>query len=251
MTTVVVSTSGGGQPGCESGAHLVDSVAAAFGGVDEDNVRVQALDCINRARNEINMHDWRFLKRTVSSTAFTAATATYTLPSAFKSPGFFRVLDSNSKPQADLHYMDDISFVHWMPQQTTTGMPYIYSLRNTFNDGLITFYPVPDATLASSNTWAGEYFTRVATITDDSTALSDIPEEICNVIIAGGQYYMASEREKGNASLINLKLGDYQRIKNLALVNDRRMTDETPRFKLPGPTISYDSRNWYGYFGWR
>lgn len=250
MSTYVVSTSGGGQPGCQSGAHLVDNVAACVGGVDENNVRVQALDCINRARNEINMHDWRFLKRTITSTALTASTATYTLPSVFKSPSFMRILDSNGKPYRDLRYIDDASMVHAAPQQTLTGVPYLYSLRNTFNDGLATFYPIPDATAAASYTYAGEYYTRIVNITDDSTALSAIPEEICNVIIAGGQYFLVSERDKGNTSIINLKWQDYQRVKNLALVNDRRMTDESPRFRLPSRrnVLFSNSNDYYGYF---
>jgi len=247
MSTYVVSTSGGGQPGCESGTHLVDAVASSVGGVDEDNVRVQALDCINRARNEINMHDWRFLKRTVSSTAFVASTATYTLPTTFKSPSFFRILDSSGKPYRDLQYVDDATMAHWISQQTLGGPPVSYSLRNTFSDGLITFYPTPDAGTVTNHTWAGEYYTRVANITDDSTALSDIPEEICNVIIAGAQYFLYSEREKQNPPLVSMKFQDYQRVKNLALVNDRRMTDNRgDRFRLPTRHgVTYNTQWWF------
>lgn len=252
MPNVVVSTSGGGQPGCESGSHLVDSVAACVGGVDESNVRAQALDAVNRARSEVNMHDWRFLKRSVASTALTASTSTYTLPTTFKSPGFFRLIDTNGKPYRDLEYMDDIALSHWASQQTMSGAPLIYSLRNTFNDGLITLFPIPDASVAASYTYAGEYFTRVANINDDTQPLSDIPEEICNVLIAGGQYFLVSEREKGNPNIVNHKWQDYQRIKNLALVNDRRMTDDSmQRFRLrtPRQKFSYSSNDWYGWFG--
>lgn len=251
MPNIVIATSVSGQPSCESGAHLVDNVASVVGGVDEDNLRVQALDCINRARSEINMHDWRFLKRTVTSTAFVAATATYSLPSAFKAPSFFRLLDINGKPYRDLQYMDDASLAHATPQQTLTGPPSAYSLRNSFNDGLITMYPVPDAGVVSNYTWAGEYYTRIGAIADDGTALSSIPEEICNVLIAGGQYYLVSEREKGNPNIVNHKWQDYQRVKNLALVNDRRMTDDRgERFRLPSrrSVIYTNSNDYYGRF---
>lgn len=250
MPNIVVSSSGGGQPGCESGAHLVDNVASAFGGIDENNLRAQALDCVNRARNEINMHDWRFLKRSVTSSAFTAATATYTLPTTFKSPAFFRVLDNNGKAFRDLEYKDDAALTHWLPQQTQTGVPSLYSLRNTFNDGFVTFYPVPDASTVTGYTYSGEYYTRVGTIADDSTALSSIPEEICNVLIAGGQYYLASEREKGNPGIVQHKWNDYQRVKNLALTNDRRMTDDSQRFRLPSRRNRFptNSNDWYGWF---
>jgi hypothetical protein len=226
-------------------------VAACIGGVDEDNVRVQALHCVNRARNEVNMHDWRFLKRSVASTAFTNATATYSLPTTFKSPSWFQILDSNSKPFRDLVYTDDAALVHSSPQQTLSGPPSIYSLRNTFEDGLITFYPIPDTSTASGYTWQGEYYTRIPNITDDSTDLSSIPEEICNVIIAGGQYFRVSERQKENTAMINLKWQDYQRVKNLALVNDRRMTDNTQsRFRLPSrrATNFTNSNDFYGWF---
>jgi len=220
------------------------------GGVDEDNVRVEALGALNRCRNEINMHDWRFLKRSVGSTAFTAATATYSLPAAFKSPSFFRLIDSNSKPFRDLVYVDDATKVHASPQQTLSGPPSIYSLRNSFNDGLITFYPVPDASTVTGYTWSGEYYTRIPYITDDSTALSDIPDEMANVLVAGGQYYLVSERDKGNSPIVNHKWQDYQRIKHLALVNDRRMTDNTSdRFRLPSRrSVRFtNSNDYYGY----
>src|SRR5882672_732596 len=141
MGVILVSTvSGSGQPACDSGTHLVTNVAACVGGVDESLLRAQALDCVNRVRNEINMHDWRFLKRSVASTAFVAGTSTYTLPTTFKSPSFFRVLDTNGKPYIDLEYKDDAWFAHAEPLQTMTGTPVTYTLRNTFNDGLVTFY---------------------------------------------------------------------------------------------------------------
>lgn len=251
MPNVVVPSSGGGQPGCESGSHLVDAVAAAVGGVDESNVRVQALDCVNRARNEINMHDWRFLKRSIASTAFVAGTSTYSLPTVFKSPSYFRLLDTTSKPFRDLVYIDDAAMTHSVPQQNLSGTPTAYNLRNTFNDGLITFYPVPDSTAVSSFTWTGEYYTRITEITDDSTALSSIPEEICNVLIAGGQYFLVSERHQDNANIVNHKWQDYQRVKNLALVNDRRMTDDRgDRFRLPSrrSIVFANSNDYYGRF---
>src|SRR5262245_7686466 len=94
---IVIATTGGGQPACASGSHMVNEVAAIVGGVDEDNIRVQALDCLNRVRGELNMHPWRFLKTHINSTALSAGTATYTLPATFKSPSYFRILDSTSK----------------------------------------------------------------------------------------------------------------------------------------------------------
>lgn len=254
MSTLIVGTGGSGQPGISGGSGggstLVTQVASAVGGADEDNVRLQALDSLNRCRNEINMHDWRFLKRTVSSTAFVAGTATYSLPAVFKSPSFFRLLDTNSKQYRDLIYVDDATKTHSLTQQTHTGPPSIYSLRNSFADGLITFYPVPDAGTVTSYTWAGEYYTRMLIISDDSVARDDIPEEMANVLVAGGQYYLVSEREKGNPSIVNHKWQDYQRIKHLALVNDRRMTDESPRFRLGTPRgrVANTADEWLGMF---
>src|ERR1044072_3397581 len=140
MANIVVSTTGGGQPSCPAGNDLVTPGAAGVGGVDENNVRAQALDCINRVRSEINMHAWRFLKRHISSTAFVAGQATYTLPTAFKSPSYMRILDTQGRPYLDLEYIDDAMLVHAVPQQTLTGPPSAYAIRNSFNDGLITFY---------------------------------------------------------------------------------------------------------------
>lgn len=257
MATILISTpssgaagglAGGGQPGSCSGAEMVSQVAAMCGGEDETGVRVRALKSLNGVRDELNMHDWRFLKKSVASTAFTASTSTYSLGGQFKSPGYFYVLDSNGKPFVDLDYVDDATVNHSIPQRNITGVPTIYSLRNTFGDGLITFYPVPDATVTAGYTWAGEFYTRLGNITDDGNVIAGIPDEICRVLVLGAQAYLLRELDRGSAQTTNA-WSDFQRILNTALVNDRRMTDNTgDRFRLAvGPRRSYSSNDFYGW----
>jgi hypothetical protein len=251
MPVIVSPITGSGQTTALTGKQIVDEVARVVGGETENSIRNAGLACVNRCRRELNQHDFRFTKVSIASTAFVAAQQTYTLPSAFKKPAMFFLLDVNGKHYRDLQYFDDIYFTHWLPQQTLQQTPMIYTLRNDFADGLISFYPVPDSTAASNMTWAGEYFSRIATITDDTTPLAALPEEVTNVLILGGQAYLLREREKASP-VTPQAYGDYQRALNLLLVADRRMTDENARFKLPSKR-SYLLRNandLYGYFPW-
>lgn len=258
MATILISSpssgpvgglAGGGQGGSCSGVELVSQVTRIVGGEDENSVRAHALALLNGVRDELNMHDWRFLKKSVASTAFTAATSTYSLGGTFKSPGYFRVLDSNGKPYCDLRYIDDATMNHAIPQQTLSGVPAFYSLRNTFGDGLITFYPTPDASTATGYTWAGEFYTRLGNITDDGTVIAAIPDEICRVLILGAQAYLLRELDRGS-SQTTTAWQDFERIKHLALVNDRRMSDNYDRFRLSGigRRRFYNSNDYYGWF---
>src|SRR5688572_24728715 len=105
--TVVVSSSGSGQTGCGSGADHVTEIARIIGGSDENEIRTQALACLNRVRQHLNARDWNFLKTNASNVTLVAATATYSLPTNYKAPSYARLLDSNGKQDFELRYVSD------------------------------------------------------------------------------------------------------------------------------------------------
>jgi hypothetical protein len=228
--STVLTASGSGQTGASSGHDLVTQIARVTGGEGETAIRDQALDCLNRVRIELNQHDWRFMKTTDDPITLVSGTSTYSLDSTFRKPSHAILIDAAAIPQYDLRYEDDEFFSHAVPRQDLSGLPMYYLLRNDFSDGLVTVYPTPDNSTASTYRLVVEYYARIGAFAD-STDTVDIPEEAINVLVIGGQAYLLRERQKGTpASAIAFQ--DYQRAKMLLLTDDRRMGDEKARFTL-------------------
>ena len=227
---VVVTSSGSGQTGAGSGANKVTEVARIVGGQDENSIRAQALSCINRVRMELNMHDWRFMKTNASNITLVNGTATYTLPTNLKAICYARLLDTAGKQDHELTYVSDDIFTKWIRDQEHTGQPIYYNARNAFGDGLISVYPVPDASAATTWTLDVEYFKRIPVITDDATQI-DVPEEVNLVLAVGGQMYLLEERDK-SSPVLPAKIGEYGRVFGELRAMDRRVHDERPRFRI-------------------
>lgn len=229
MADLIVTLSGSGQTTCGAGNHMVSEVARVIGDETDTNIRVQALDCLNRTRTLMNKKEWKFKKVTASAITLVNGTKTYTLPSAFSRPVFARLLDTNSKPDFDLIYYDDAVFSHIQRDQELTGQPLYYMLRNHFRDGLITVFPTPDSTAATNWTLSVEYFGRIAEITDDATDISE-PEELCDVLVLGGQYFLLKERN--HADRMQAARADYYQALSDLTAWDRRISDERARFTI-------------------
>jgi hypothetical protein len=230
MSDLSVTSSGSGQATCGLGNDHVTQVARVVGGEDKMSIRAQALDCINRVVDRLSRRDWRFLKTTASAITLVNGTKTYTLPTAFKSPSYARLLDTGGVPDHDLVYVDDAWWSHSQEDQENTGQPLYYLLRNAFGDGLVTVFPTPDTSAATNWTLSVEYFKRFPKVTDDATEIA-IPEEVCDVLIVGGQAYLLREREKGSPVAAQA-YADYRDILKDIETYDRRIADEQPRFRM-------------------
>lgn len=220
------------QTGVGTGANLVTQIARIVGGESEGPIRAQALDCLNRVRRELNQHDWRFMKTTDDPITLVSGTATYTLESTFRKPSFAILINAASEPKFVLNYFDDETFAHFNPDQTPVGSPAYYMLRNDYEDGLITLYPAPDDSTATDYRLVVEYYARIGAFADTNESEVFIPEELANVLIIGGQAYMLRERDKTSPAAMQAFM-DYQRVKTLALTDDRRFAEERPKFRLP------------------
>lgn len=228
--STVLSSSGSGQTGVATGGSMITQVARVVGGESEAEIRTQALDCINRVRIELNQHDWRFMKRTDDPITLVDGTATYSLDEQFRKPVYAGLVDSAGVRQYDLYYADDEVVIHQQSDMSATGRPYYYMLRNDFEDGLVTLYPTPDGNAAADFFLVVEYFARIGAIADDSDSI-ELPEEITNVLVLGGQAYILRERDRSNPA-VGLAWQDYQRSKMLLLTDDRRIADDQIRFRI-------------------
>ena len=231
MSTVVVTSSGSGQATCLPGNQLVNQVGRIVGGEGEANIRLASLDCINRVRMRLQRRDWRFLKTTASAITLVDGTSTYSLPTAFKSPSYAVLLDSDSKPDYTLRYVDDAWYAHVKQNQESGGRPWWYKLLNAYGDGKITIYPTPDVSAAADWTLSVEYFKRFPPILDTAVAI-DLPEEVSDVFVLGGQAFMLRERDKRNDDTEKAMWRDYTVALGELVAYDRRISDEHPRFRI-------------------
>lgn len=219
------------QAGVGTGANLVTQIARICGGESEGPMRAQALDCLNRVRRELNQHDWRCTKTTDDPITLVSGTATYALESTFRKTSSAVLINAAAEVKFVLDYFDDETLAHVDPDRSQSGQPLYYLLRNDYQDGLVTLYPTPDDGTATDYRLMVEYYARIGAFADSNESEVFIPEELANVLIIGGQAYMLRERDKGSPAALQA-FADYQRTKNLALVDDRRFADERPRFRL-------------------
>jgi len=226
----VLTSSTSGQASVALGAKLVTQIARIVGGESENEIRAQALDCLNRVRIELNQHDWRFVKTTQSPITLSNGTATYSLDAAFRKPGYARLINTSAQAYKYLEYEDDVVFARRVEQQTESGEPSWYTLRNDYEDGLISLYPIPNLSAATDYRLEVEYYARIAGFADDIESGQALPEEVTNTLIIGGQAYILRERLKD--SPIGMQaFADYQRCKTLLTTHDRRFTEARSRFR--------------------
>ncbi len=227
----VLTATASGQTGAGTGARLVTQIARCVGGESEGEIRAQALDCLNRVRIEMNQHDWRFMKRTDDPITLVDGTATYSLEAGFRKPSFAILIDAATVPAFELQYIDDATVAHSFLTVSANAQPVYYLLRNDFEDGLVTLYPTPDNSTATNYRLSVEYYARIGAYSDTNESDIEVPEEITNVLVIGGQAYLMRDRGY-NTPMATQAFMDYQRVKNLLLTDDRRVIDEKTRFRL-------------------
>lgn len=228
---IVLTPTGSGQAGVTNGRDIVSQVARIAGGEGEVLIRQQALDCVNRVRIEINQHELTFTKTTDSPITLVTGTSTYSLSTQFNKPSYCVLIDASGFRFSNLDFYDDQYFSHLIPnQQPSNGIPRIYTLRNSFGDGLIGIYPTPDVSTAATYRLVVEFFARIGAISDTPDPI-DLPEECTNTLVVGGQAYLLRERDK-QSPVTTQAFVDYQRIKNLLITWNRRYSEENMKMKI-------------------
>jgi hypothetical protein len=129
--------------------------------------------------------------------------------------------------------MDWEVFQKFIEKQTDTGKPYLYTLRNVDQDGLISFYPVPDGIY----TITVQYYKRIPQLANNDDTLL-IPIEFENFIILRAQYYLMDlfhhERSELKGEQSARALGDLIR-------QDELHPDKNVRIRLPNPVQPYSA----------
>ncbi len=152
---------------------------------DDDTTLALAADAWNSAIRAYNRYCWPWELLTVDL-AIVAGTDTYALPQAFKMPKAASRLDTSSRPYRRLIYQPYDSFVDNY-QSNLTATEWMYTLRNVFETGQVTFYPVPSA----ADTVRLWYYRRTPTLRRDEEPV-EAPEEACEAMMDWARYLLVS-----------------------------------------------------------
>jgi hypothetical protein len=146
------------------------SDVAAFYGMDQDSAKVAlAGRVIFDIIDELNMKQvWIFNMVTSAPIVTVSATSTYSLPTDFWKA-------YNARKTSDIDYQLDIirqkQFdTMFVSQLNINGYPYVLVIKNTFRNGTVQLFPVPDA----GYTFTINYFKFITKPASDTSYL-DLP----------------------------------------------------------------------------
>lgn len=185
MSEVLIATSSVVGPTPARFADLKDQVALILGRQLDSQSLYRCGQFINRAIKELNTRAWKALLTPNTNITTITNTRTYSLDAPFYRESKVQRLDSSNKPSYTLDYRDWEQFQIQCQQQSINSAPLIYTLRNTFNDGLIDFYPIPDQVY----TITVQYYARIPQLVNNDDTLL-IPIEFENFIIIRAQFYL-------------------------------------------------------------
>lgn len=142
---------------------------------------------------------WNFNLVTSSPITITAGVSTYSIPS-----DFWRIY--NARKTDDVDYPFDVlrqkTFdTIFLSQRVINGQPYVLVIKNTFRDGTVTLFPIPDG----SHTLSINYYRLIQKPAGDDDPL-DIPLPFQSVVKDGAMARMAAQG--GTAMLPQAKWWD-------------------------------------------
>lgn len=231
MSEVLISPQVVSGPTPARFADLKDQVALILGKQLDSKSLYRCGQFINRAIKELNTRPWKALLTANTNITTSAGTATYSLDSLYYKDSKVQRLDTSNNPAYTLEYQDWEQFQMKVQQQSVTSAPLIYTLRNTHQDGLITFYPVPDQTY----TITVQYYPRITLLAENDDTLS-VPIEFENYIILRAQFYLLDLFHHERSEL---KQRQSEEQMAMLVRADEIHPDNHPRFTLPMPKTTF------------
>jgi len=181
---------------------LKSHVAAYVQGQNLASVLADAGAAINAAADKINTRNWNWLNK-ASAITLAADTKSYTIPANFKSPRSLIRRDTNAKQVGLYIYQIPKEFVNTAWDDTNSGQPTHYTIRNAPDDRLLNFNVPPSSAFATS--WPTAlliYYSRMGHFASDGDTLGtlEVPSEIRNFLVWYARWEIASIR--GSATQI-------------------------------------------------
>ena len=231
MSEVLIASQSVTGPTPARFADLKDQVALILGRQLDQQSLYRCGQFINRVIKELNTRPWKALLTTGTPITTSSTVRTYSLDSLFFKESKVQRLDDASKPAFTLQYLDWEQYQARYDRQTDSGAPYMYTLRNVDQDGIIDFYPVPD----QAYTITVQYYARIPQLVNNDDTLL-IPIEFENYIILKAQFYLLDlfhhERSAEKFKYCENEMAKLIRV-------DEIHPDDTPRFRLPIPKSTF------------
>lgn len=214
---------------------LMQRVLQPFGfqrGQDTE-IDAVALNALDEVVNDLNMGLYEFNKRSESGITLTSGQSHVDLGTPFYRDSLAYLVKSTGEVDGVLAHIPWVQYERQsLPDQHNSSVPYWYSLFNTNLEGRAYLYPSPNSTTATDYTLTVEYYRRIPRVSDEDPL--EIPREVENVLIYGGQKRLALHFEQ-------LPLFDrYASLEQQALdrlkMSDHNKPDAQMRWRLPWQT---------------
>lgn len=199
---------------------LKSIVARVVGGQDRPD-EVGAGDAVNMALDRLNEFNWDYLTVRGTDIAVVDGTATYALPTPFKSPLSLR-LTTNERP---LRYLRRQDYDYAVLAQTVKSTPVAYSLFNSALSGNVELLPTPSA----ADTMQIRYYRPIAKPGDEN-ALLDVMDWMERAVILDAQVSVGqwNDLESSRLQMLELRARDAL----IAILSaDRNVAGEDVGFK--------------------
>lgn len=222
------------QPQPSPRLDLIQRVVEPFGNVNDQELQASALKFLDETVKEYNSALYEFNKIRLESIAIVADQSEYDLPTAFYREYMclmIRTADGLQEPPLTyLPHPQVVREYNTYVYYPNVGMPRVYTLFNSFNQGKLKLAPTPDARTASSYTMTLMYYRRISLVSQQDPL--DVPQELEVPLVYGGQKRMAIHLNGASDPDVSA----FQALETEALNNvktmDRRHPDEMLRFKL-------------------
>lgn len=215
---------------------LISKVASLYGNSGDSELEAKALECLDDAIDDLNMHLWEFNKAEESGIVMTAAQSWVPLSHAvYRESAAFLVDTTSGDSGPHLKFYPWLEFQREWGKPNDEGTPLVYSYFNIHAEGKLYLAPIPDSTTATDCTLTFQYYIRIPRISElDSSASLNTPREIEQAIVYGAQKRMAiwllGSAHPDVAAFQALETKAYADISGV----DKRRPDANLRFKLKG-----------------
>ena len=227
----LVIASSTGQPTVRPFGELKECVASVVNGQNQPAIKELAGKWIIKGIDDINMrHLFRFGSKASADVPLVSGQRAYSLASDFFAVREVQLIES-SEVARTLEYIPWGQFNQVEERQDRDGAPAWWTSKNSFDDGTIEVYPVPDDSAAAKYSLRITYFERIQAPSADSDVI-DAPRELGDVLCTYGEYGVLFTRDRTNPAGWGHKWRQYKDKLNAFMRSTEREPTEVPQFRV-------------------
>ena len=185
--------------------------------------------------NDINIRElFQFGRKSQTDTTLVEGQSAYSLPSDFFAVSAVQLVSpsNNDEPGRSLEYIDWHKFQKGNWSQDSNGFPWMWTVKNGFDDGELLIWPKPDATAVSDWKLRITYYERIGQPTADGDII-DAPKELATVLCWYGKWWMVMHRKANDKGLMDRCYGQYRDKLDRFTGSIRRQPDSSYQIDIP------------------